>query len=164
MFEGADLIHRYTRADAIRDGVLIDVSAVAREAGIRYPVALTRAAWERCVAVPPGVRCQDEAGRLWNVLFLLRCAVGRSAGATGDPLRRSRPQQQPGGDVAAGAPQGGLRPRRQRRACHHGHDDRRGLTQPQDRDKAGRARDPARRLVGPGPPAAPFARGSGAAG
>jgi hypothetical protein len=64
MFDQADLIHRYTRADAIRDGVLIDVSVVAREAGVRYPVALTRAVWERCVAVPPGVLCQDEAGRL----------------------------------------------------------------------------------------------------
>ena len=78
MFGNEDLIHRYTRADAIRDGVLIDVAAVAREAGIRYPVALTRAAWERCVTVPPGVLCQDEAGRLWDVLFLLRLAAGRS--------------------------------------------------------------------------------------
>jgi hypothetical protein len=41
MFEEADLIHRYTRAQAIADGVLIDVSAVARKAGITYPVALT---------------------------------------------------------------------------------------------------------------------------
>ena len=68
MFEEADLIHRYTRAQAIEDGVLIDVSAVAREAGIRYPVALTRAVWQRCVAVPHGVLFQDEAGRLWDVL------------------------------------------------------------------------------------------------
>jgi hypothetical protein len=69
MFDHADYIHRYTRADALRDGVLIDVSPVAREAGIRYPVALTRAAWERCVTVPPGVLCQDEAGRLWDVTW-----------------------------------------------------------------------------------------------
>ena len=41
MFEEADLIHRYPRADAFRDGVLIDVSATAKEAGIRWPVALT---------------------------------------------------------------------------------------------------------------------------
>ena len=68
MFEEADLIHRYSRADALRDGVLIDVSATAKEVGFRYPVALTRAAWQRCVAVPPGVVCQDEAGRLWDVL------------------------------------------------------------------------------------------------
>jgi hypothetical protein len=60
MFEDADLVNRYTRADAIHGGVLIDVSAVAREAGIRYPTALTRAVLERCVAVPPGVLCQDE--------------------------------------------------------------------------------------------------------
>jgi hypothetical protein len=77
MFENADLIHRYSRADALRDGVLIDASATAREAGLRWPVALTRAAWERCVTVPPGVACQDEAGRLWDVVWLLRCAVGQ---------------------------------------------------------------------------------------
>ena len=47
MFESFDFIHRYTRAEAIRDGVLIDVSATAREAGFRYPVALAAAA---CVA------------------------------------------------------------------------------------------------------------------
>jgi hypothetical protein len=85
MFENADLIHRYTRADAIRDGVLIDVSAVAREAGIPYPVALTAAAWERCVAVPLGVLCQDEAGRLWDVLFLLASAARR--GGAGPEVR-----------------------------------------------------------------------------
>jgi hypothetical protein len=80
MFEDADLIHRYTRADAIRDGVLIDVSVVAREAGIRYPVALTAAVWAKCVVVPPEVLCQDEAGRLWDVLWLLACAARRSDG------------------------------------------------------------------------------------
>jgi hypothetical protein len=71
MFENADLIHRYTRAQAIADGVLIDGSQTAREAGFGFPVALTRAVWERCVAVPPAVVCQDEAGRLWDVLWLL---------------------------------------------------------------------------------------------
>ena len=35
MFEKADLIHRYTRADALRDGVLVYVSATAREAGFQ---------------------------------------------------------------------------------------------------------------------------------
>ena len=77
MFENADLIHRYSRADAIRDGVLIDVSATARDAGFTYPVALTAAAWSRCVEVPPGVLCQDEAGRLWDVLTILRVAASR---------------------------------------------------------------------------------------
>jgi len=57
--------------------VLIDVSATASEAGIRHPVALTRGAWGRCVTIPPGVACQDEAGRLWDVLWLLACALRR---------------------------------------------------------------------------------------
>jgi hypothetical protein len=81
MFEDADLIHRYSRADAIRDGVLIDVTEAARGAGFKFPVALTAAAWARCVAVPPGVVCQDEAGRLWDVLWLLHLAIrGQSGG------------------------------------------------------------------------------------
>jgi hypothetical protein len=75
MFENADLIHSYTRVQAIADGVLIDVSATAKEAGFRFPVALTRAVWERCVALPPGVQCKDEAGRLWDVLTMLRFAA-----------------------------------------------------------------------------------------
>ncbi len=75
MFENADLIHRYTRADAIRDGVLIDVSATAQEVGFRSPVALTAAVWAKCVTIPPGVLCQDEVGRLWDVLTMLRFAI-----------------------------------------------------------------------------------------
>jgi hypothetical protein len=69
MFDDAPIIHRYTRADALRDGTLIDVSETAREAGIRYPTALTRAVYECYVRVPDGVVGQDEAGRLWDVLF-----------------------------------------------------------------------------------------------
>ncbi len=81
MFENADIISRYTRADALRDGVLIDVSATAREAGFQYPVALTAAAWVKCVAVPSAVLCQDEAGRLWDVVWMLRLGVQRAAGS-----------------------------------------------------------------------------------
>jgi hypothetical protein len=81
MFENADLIHQYTRADAIRDGVLIDVTPTAREAGFKFPVALTATVWEKCVAVPPGVVCQDEGGRLWDILWMLKCAIGRSNGS-----------------------------------------------------------------------------------
>jgi hypothetical protein len=80
MFDNGDPIFSYSLAQAIADGTLIDVSAVARKAGIRYPVALTAAAWGRCVAVPPGVVCQDEAGRLWDVLYQLRVTIGGSAG------------------------------------------------------------------------------------
>jgi hypothetical protein len=80
MFEQFDLISSYSRAQAIEDGVLVDVSSRAREAGIKFPVALTSAVWGRCVEVPPGVVCQDEAGRLWDVLWMLKCAIRRSDG------------------------------------------------------------------------------------
>jgi hypothetical protein len=63
-----------------------DVSATAREMGIRWPVALTRPVWERCVSVPPGVACQDEAGRLWDLVYLLRFAISRSAGPVVQPV------------------------------------------------------------------------------
>src|SRR5262249_23700188 len=94
---------RVALATSIRDGILIDT---AREAGIRYPVALTRAAWERCVAVPAGVVCQDEPGRLWDVAWM-----PRGAARGGGPVRRSRPEQ---ADAAASLAQGGLRTGRRR--------------------------------------------------
>lgn len=36
-----DYIARYTRADAIADGTLVDVTAYAREAGLTLPTAMT---------------------------------------------------------------------------------------------------------------------------
>ncbi|EQD30141.1 hypothetical protein B2A_14268, partial [mine drainage metagenome] len=37
MFSEDDVISRYTRAQAIEDGVLVEVSELAREAGFRFP-------------------------------------------------------------------------------------------------------------------------------
>lgn len=45
IFDDADLIHTYTCAQALQDGGLGDVSATAREAGINWPMAMTRVAW-----------------------------------------------------------------------------------------------------------------------
>lgn len=71
------VIFAYTRAQAIDDGVLVDVSEMAREAGFRYPVALTAAVWQAYVAVPEAVPWQDENGRLWDILTVLRVACSR---------------------------------------------------------------------------------------
>ena len=87
--EGFVLIHSYTRREAIEDGVLVDVSAVAREAGIRYPVAVTSAVWGNYVEVPPDVVGQDEQGRLWDVLWMFRTAVQRQRGPGSDVVRYS---------------------------------------------------------------------------
>jgi hypothetical protein len=37
MFARSDMIHSYTRAEAIADGVLIDASATAKDAGSATP-------------------------------------------------------------------------------------------------------------------------------
>lgn len=67
-----DIIFSYTRAEAIADGVLIDVTKLAKEAGFRVPLALTHAAWAEAVAVTREDECQEETGRLWDVLNVLR--------------------------------------------------------------------------------------------
>lgn len=80
--DGDDVvIFSYSRAQAIEDGVLIDAGKLAAEAGFRYPVALTHAAWETCVTVPSGASDEDEIGRLWDVLNCLRLAARRTSGS-----------------------------------------------------------------------------------
>jgi hypothetical protein len=74
------VIFSYTRARAIADGVLVDVSELAKEAGFRFPVAVTAGVWAECVTVPDGVAGQDETGRLWDVLNVLRFTTLRQKG------------------------------------------------------------------------------------
>ncbi len=73
-----EIIHSYTRADAVSDGVLVDVTPTAKEAGIRLPVALTRAVHTDCVLWTRGGRLQDEAGRLWDVVWMAANAIRRA--------------------------------------------------------------------------------------
>ncbi len=80
LFGPEDLIHAYTRADAIGDGTLVDVSKTAREAGIKYPLALTRAVWADVEDVPPSKKgIQDAAGRLWDLVWMARHAAANVA-------------------------------------------------------------------------------------
>ena len=76
----SDVIFAYSRDQAIKDGVLVDATSLAKEAGFRFPVALTRAAWETCVTVPPAADWLDETGRLWDVLTMLCLAVRSASG------------------------------------------------------------------------------------
>jgi len=41
MLDEFELLHRYTRSDAFADGTLIDVSQTSREAGNKFPTAMT---------------------------------------------------------------------------------------------------------------------------
>lgn len=78
MFTKDDLIYSYTRRQAIEDGVLVDVSEMARKAGLVYPVAVTQAVWAAIENVPPKlVNVQDTEGRLWDVLYMASIASKR---------------------------------------------------------------------------------------
>ena len=73
-----EVIYAYTRSQAVADGVQVEVTKTAQEAGIRFPVFLTRSVYDAYVTVPPGVTGQDEAGRLWDVITMTRFAILRS--------------------------------------------------------------------------------------
>ena len=77
------VISSYTRAEAIEDGILVDVTETAAEAGFKWPTAITRAAYERYVAVPPGLSGQDIQGRLWDILRMLWVTI-RTNKSVGD--------------------------------------------------------------------------------
>ena len=120
-------ISTYTRAQAIEDGILVDVSDTAREAGFNIPVALTRTVWERLVALPEGYRgFQDERGRLWDVLWMARHYALRASNS--DPRDHVRagarhpqgpPRQPPAAPQAL--PHRGHRRRRRGSSRHHHH-------------------------------------------
>lgn len=72
-----DVISAYSRANAIEDGVLHDVTKLATEQGIRYPVAIAAHAWAAAVAWDHGAM-QDETGRQWDVLTMAAHALRRA--------------------------------------------------------------------------------------
>ncbi len=81
---GAEIIHTYTRAQAIADEALVDLTALARDAGFRYPLAMTAAAHAETVAWASENRApQDETGRAWDVLTTARHAARKAAPGTG---------------------------------------------------------------------------------
>lgn len=78
-------VQRSPYATAVADGRLIDVSATARDAGVNCPISLSRAAWEDCVAwtkedAAQSNVVQDEAQRLWDILWMLRIAFSTLSG------------------------------------------------------------------------------------
>ena len=73
-----NVVYAYTRSQAVADGFQIEVTETAQEAGILFPVFLTRAVYDAYVTVPPGVDAQDEAGRLHDILTMLRFAIHKA--------------------------------------------------------------------------------------
>ena len=77
-FANADVIDRYTRAQAIADGVLIDISPWAREYGFKYPVAVTAEVWG-LIDNQEGMKCagQSPKGRGLDVVAMLKMYARR---------------------------------------------------------------------------------------
>ena len=79
LFEDMPIISRYTRAQAIEDRLLIDVSSTAKECGFNFPVAVTLSVfvdyiqWHDEDTERQGH--QDMDARLWDVLFLAHFAA-----------------------------------------------------------------------------------------
>jgi hypothetical protein len=70
-------IYSYTRKQALADGLLIDVTEMARKCCIEHPTALTASVWEIINDIPPNLG-EDVDGRLWNILCVLRMALVRA--------------------------------------------------------------------------------------
>lgn len=94
-------IHSYTRAQAIADGVLVDLTTatddkgqlLCRQAGFKVPLAITRTAWAKTIeaggvwkAESEGQRLelpggQSLTGRLWDMLWMLCLASKQASGS-----------------------------------------------------------------------------------
>jgi hypothetical protein len=68
--EDFTLIHSYSRQQAIEDGVLVDVTAQARETGIHLPTVLTDHLHHVLEKIPAAGHDQDYRGRLHDVLWM----------------------------------------------------------------------------------------------
>jgi hypothetical protein len=68
--EDFEIISTYSRAQALADGVLVDVSAEAKETGILLPTVITDHLHHVLEDIPPQSRGQDYRGRLHDVLWM----------------------------------------------------------------------------------------------
>jgi hypothetical protein len=73
-----EVIFSYTRAQAIADRVLVDITPAALEAGFRFPVAATAALMAAIETIPQQYSHEDTEGRLWDVLWMASLAARRA--------------------------------------------------------------------------------------
>ena len=78
--ENENVIFSYTRQDALNDGIFIDVTETAKEAGIKYPVAVTTNLYNKWIKPSEALKKmgQDERGRLWDVIWMFRNAARKT--------------------------------------------------------------------------------------
>ena len=79
-----NLIYSYSRAQAIADGVLIDVTAQAKEAGFKLHTVVSDNLFHSYIAPPAGLNGEGQSieGRLHDVFFVLLAAIRSFKAAT----------------------------------------------------------------------------------
>ncbi len=93
-WEGAEVISTYTRAEAIDDGVLVDLTEWASadkgfHGGFSCPVAVTSTVWADIEAIPKRLQgIADVRGRAHDLLWMASLAARGAAGQTGAVLYR----------------------------------------------------------------------------
>ncbi len=75
-----DIIFKYGRKAALDDGVLLDVSELAHEAGFKLPVAVSDTLYHGYLTPPLELAKEGQSlnGRLWDTLSVLRYAIKAS--------------------------------------------------------------------------------------
>ena len=77
----SNYIDIYTREQAIKDDVLVDVTEMAKEAGFVIPTCIT-ASVNVLLKENAGYMHQDYDGMLWDILWILYCNVKTVKGKT----------------------------------------------------------------------------------
>ena len=74
------VIYEYSREQALKDGVLVDVTETAKEAGIRYHTAVTERLWNGYIVPTKQLEDMGQSiqGRLWDVLYMFAIAACNS--------------------------------------------------------------------------------------
>jgi len=75
MFTQKDVIYTYTRAQALEDGVLVDLNQwiPQKESGFKYPTACTASVFAIIeAAVKNKKHCNDFKGVIWDILWMSR--------------------------------------------------------------------------------------------
>lgn len=73
--QNPEIIHSYSRQDALNDGVFVDVSEWAREVGFVFPVAFTCGLWEEIEAKH---EYESARGRGHDILSLAKIAARKA--------------------------------------------------------------------------------------
>ena len=77
MNESFDVIYSYTRSQALEDGVLIDITEFAKEAGFRFPTAVSANLYYNILTPTSSLVSQGQSfeSRVWDLLNILHATI-----------------------------------------------------------------------------------------